>query len=732
MELWVLDSKLQAIHLMDTFESLIWTDRYYACGDFEVHSSVTDVLRKVLVAENYLWSKNSEHTMIVEDIQIESDVEDGGRLTVTGRSLESILDRRIVFNKTVLSGNLQDGIERLLNENIISPTDESRKIENFIFEASDDEYVKSLTVDQTLYGENLYTVIQTLCETNKIGFKVTLNELDQFVFKLYNGVDRSYDQFETPYVIFSPQFDNIINSNYLESIKPLKTFALVAGSENEDGSRPTVTVEQSRGGGRKGLARREMFIDGGGVSKTDANGKDLTEAAYKSQLTQKGREELAVNVATQTFEGEVESTRLFKYGEDFFMGDIVQVTNEYGVEAKTRIVEFVTSQDVNGIDTYPTFETIDSGYGSEEEPEYMLVEYIESTGTQYIDTGFIPNQDTRVVCDVEWTPASSGSSYLFGAENASVSTSFSFAGNNGRYRIVYNNAETYFEMSYSGILNIDMNKNVLEVNGTQLASGTYATFAPSYTMYICCVNRKGSPYGLHSSKIYSCKIYDNDVLVRDYIPVRDEKGVACLYDKVEKKFYYNAGTGEFTAPTKSHTVVEYIKSTGTQYIDTLFKPKHNSRVVMDLSDAGESSFIFGARGTDSSTATSQFGFYILTASKVRSDYFGTNVSGTPNNIASRMIVDKNGNVTTAYGLTLTNTAVTSGTVAYNLTLFAVNSLGEAKAWAKIKLYSCQIYDDGVLIRDFIPVIDHNGVACLYDKLNHRYYRNAGTGEFLTS
>ena len=143
MELWVLDSKLQAIHLMDTFESLIWTDRYYECGDFEIHSSVTDILRKVLVSDNYLWSKNSEHTMIVEDIQIESDVEDGGRLTVTGRSLESILDRRIVFNKTVLSGNLQDGIKRLLNENVISPTDSSRKIENFIFEASDDEYVKA-------------------------------------------------------------------------------------------------------------------------------------------------------------------------------------------------------------------------------------------------------------------------------------------------------------------------------------------------------------------------------------------------------------------------------------------------------------------------------------------------------------------------------------------------------------------------------------------------------------
>ena len=357
MELWVLNTDLQAIHLMDTFESLIWTERYYSCGDFEVHSSVTDVLRNALVADNYLWSKDSEHVMIIEDIQIESDVEDGGVFTVTGRSLESILERRIVYFKTVLTGSLQDGIQRLLNENAISPTDTDRKISNLIFEVSDDPYITALTIDATYYGENLYEVIQTLCETNRIGFKITLNASNQFVFKLYYGVDRSYDQLNTPYVIFSPQFDNIINSNYFESKKALKTFALVAGQEKEDGSRTTIAVARSDGAG-SGLIRREMFVDGGGVSTTDESGKDLTEDKYKSLLTQKGNEELGLNNITQTFEGEVETSRLFEYGVDFFKGDIVQVTNEYGIEAKTRIIEFVISQDVNGIDTYPTFETV--------------------------------------------------------------------------------------------------------------------------------------------------------------------------------------------------------------------------------------------------------------------------------------------------------------------------------------------------------------------------------------
>lgn len=49
--------------------------------------------------------------MIVEKIQITSDTEDGNHVTVTGRSLESILDRRIVWGQKLLSGNLQNGIK---------------------------------------------------------------------------------------------------------------------------------------------------------------------------------------------------------------------------------------------------------------------------------------------------------------------------------------------------------------------------------------------------------------------------------------------------------------------------------------------------------------------------------------------------------------------------------------------------------------------------------------------
>ena len=69
----------------------------------------------------------------------------------------------------------------------------------------------------------------------------------------------------------------------------------------------------------------------------------------------------------------------------------------------------------------------------------------------------------------------------------------------------------------------------------------------SHTMYLFGVNSNGSASFLSPIKLYSCQIYDNGTLVRDFWPCYDPDGVACLYDKVEKKYYYNAGTGAFTA-----------------------------------------------------------------------------------------------------------------------------------------------------------------------------------------
>ena len=223
MEILILNTKFESVHLVDTFKSMIWTDRYSAYGDFEIYFSMDPELLEFLKEDYYLWIKESEHCMIIEDLSIDSDVEEGNHIIVTGRSLESILERRIVWGQKILTGNLQNAIQILLNESIISPSIADRKIGNFIFEPSTDEKITKLVIDAQYTGDDLYSIISGLCAKNNIGFKIVLNDSNQFVFSLYAGVDRSYDQTENPYVIFSPNFENIINSNYFTSKANLKT-----------------------------------------------------------------------------------------------------------------------------------------------------------------------------------------------------------------------------------------------------------------------------------------------------------------------------------------------------------------------------------------------------------------------------------------------------------------------------------------------------------------------------
>lgn len=362
MEVYVLNQKFESIALIDSFTSFIWTDRYNEYGDFELCLAPSIEILQYLAKDNYLWKADSEHLMIIEQIEIKSDPEEGDRLYVTGRSLESILTRRIIWEQKVYTGNFQNAVESMLNEAIINPAIEDRKIDNFVFQASEDESITALTIDAQYTGDNLYDVITTRLIDERIGYKIILNNENQFVFSLYKGLDRSYDQTDNPYVIFSSSFENIINSDYTESYIDMKNITLVAG-EGEGSARKTATV-----GSASGLLRRELFTDARDLSSSTNSG-NLSAAQYQEQLIQRGKESLAKNNKEVVgFEAEAETTRMFVYGKDFFMGDIVQISDDYGHDGKAYIKEIIFSQDDSSTSTFPTFEMIqDDETESEEE-----------------------------------------------------------------------------------------------------------------------------------------------------------------------------------------------------------------------------------------------------------------------------------------------------------------------------------------------------------------------------
>lgn len=361
MEIFVLDESFNSLYNLDVFESLIWTERYNGYGNFEfyipISQSILEVVNTIQTKmesklDCYAWLKESNSVMIIEDLEIKTDAENGNHLIMSGRGLESLLERRIVWDQTVLNGDLQNGVQKLLNDAMISPKITDRKISNFVFSRSTDMYIEDLTIRAQYTGDNLYDVILKICDSAQLGFDVYLDDNNKFVFTLIKGVDRSYNQDQNPYVIFSPKYENIINSDYLESPKTLKNVTLVAG-EDQENVRKTRTV-----GSAIGLSRRELFTDARDIQSETIDGP-IPESEYNALLDQRGAENLSENIYTKVFTGEIEATKTFVYGEDFFKGDIVQIVNEFGMEAVVRVSEIIRAQDLNGFSMYPTFQVIE-------------------------------------------------------------------------------------------------------------------------------------------------------------------------------------------------------------------------------------------------------------------------------------------------------------------------------------------------------------------------------------
>lgn len=186
---------------------------------------------------------------------------------------------------------------------------------------------------------------------------------------------------------------------------------------------------------------------------------------------------------------------------------------------------------------------------AEPEPEINFVEYIQSTGIQYIDTGFIPDNNTRVIVDIQVTKA--GTYGIFGGRQEWQSRMYAlWITAEDEWKSDFGNQELRISVDTAlERIVIDKNKNICHI-GSSSYTNTNASFeSPSSLTLFTVKDSDGIDDRMGSLKLYSCQIYDNEILVRDYAPVLDPEGVACLYDKVSEEYVYNSGSGSFISAT---------------------------------------------------------------------------------------------------------------------------------------------------------------------------------------
>lgn len=357
MQIIVLNTKFEVVDIIDQFRSFIWTDRYQEYGDFELIIPIESFRTfQYLQIGNYIQIDTSGRTMIIEGYLLETSIQDGPSIKVVGRDLASILSRRIIWNTTNLNGGFHNAVKLLINENIINPKMPERRIANVTFKDSTDARILNLQCHATYENrENLGETLKELCVEKDVGFQVILTKNHEFEFSLRKGVDHTYAQKINPFVIFSPKYNNLINSEYLENTQDWANVCFIEGEDVDN--RPSggdAPILWTTVGYDVGLARREAYTSAGGLTSDDENVK-LTHQQKIEMMEQAGREELADYKYVKSFNGETDPYSMFRFGRDFSIGDRVQIENEWGFEGTSTISEFITCQDMNGFSQYPTF-----------------------------------------------------------------------------------------------------------------------------------------------------------------------------------------------------------------------------------------------------------------------------------------------------------------------------------------------------------------------------------------
>ncbi len=377
MNIVVLDKTFTPVGITDIYESIIWTERYNECGDFEIYTRATTQLINLLKEDYFLQSSESEYTMVIEHVKIESDVEDGDKLIVSGRSLESILDRRIIWdNIKITQSTAVAGIKKILDANVIDPRDlnnnpvPKRRIPNFTFVEPSDASLLSAQLEASYYGATVLETVQSICQQLGWGFKLRL--IDKRInFELFNGLNLSSDtnkNLNHKIVIFSAEFNNLINSNYELNRENYKNVTLVGGIVDEGAVQKRVEVEgripDSSGNMTiipEGLDRREIYTDATSLSNKDENNNVVSDAEYNKRLANEGNGTLNEYNFDEALDASVEPNFNWKYGntqnDDYYLGDIVSITNNYDMSLNVRVAEVTRSHDTSGYSVIPSFTT---------------------------------------------------------------------------------------------------------------------------------------------------------------------------------------------------------------------------------------------------------------------------------------------------------------------------------------------------------------------------------------
>lgn len=347
------DMNLKFLSEEDEFTAVIYTQKWNTYGTFEIYCPE----RKPCMQKDHyiIWNYDTRKNGVIKYVECTDE-----GVVLKGYSLLWMFTNRITLppageDYDMLSGTPEDVMYALVDHNVVNPADPARKIP--MLTCRENRSRGGSYKYQTRHA-NLMVSLSEISKASSLGIGVDIDlARKQLIFEVYEGIDRTIQQKERPYVLFSESRDNIENREYVLNDTESKNCAYVAG-QGEGAARTVVTV----GDEYTGFDRKEVFVDA----------RDLENAA---DLPERGRTKLAGMQPAESYTAGVNADG---YQSKWNLGDFTTVLDEeYGVSLMEQILEVEETCDNTGYAVIPTFGI----------PEKTIAEAVGSSGGENSGNG---------------------------------------------------------------------------------------------------------------------------------------------------------------------------------------------------------------------------------------------------------------------------------------------------------------------------------------------------------
>ena len=338
MEVRVYDAEFNLRKIIENHVSLLWRRRYNEVGEFTLTCPATTENINSLTMGRIVWVRDKKEAGVIESRAMQQD-NTQNTLTVSGRFLESYMDRRLIRPTLNYSGTIELAMRKILTDAVAIPMVQLGELHGY-----------AETVEFQATYKNLLDYEKKLAKSGAYGFRFEPDFVNKTItFEIYKGLDHTIEQHDRARVIFSDDYTNMTSTSYDENDQLYKTVCYVGGEGDWRDKEIVVSGDDTL----TGLERREMYHDG-----SDLTSNGLTMDQYRAALAQRGNDVLEGCVLAKSFTCETNPDGNFKYGVNYDLGDIVTIKKDsWGVSENQRITE-ITEIYEHGLPTIePVFGT---------------------------------------------------------------------------------------------------------------------------------------------------------------------------------------------------------------------------------------------------------------------------------------------------------------------------------------------------------------------------------------